>query len=137
MANIHQKFIVIVLVVLLGTGAAINAAAGVESCLPKSCCCSIDTPQMMDHQNWMAELQGCSPKAPAPCCKVEPYQPTTDLAFTSPPNSVPHRVLQAGTIGIGRDFTPEQPHFTFKPFSNDGRSKIPWIPIWLQTLSIL
>ena len=137
MANVHQKFIVVILVLLLGAGSVANAAAGVESCLPKSCCCTTKAPQMMDHQNPMAMPQGCAPKAPAPCCQVEPYQSTTDLAFTSQQNSVPHRTLQAGTIGGDRDLTPEQPHFNFKPFRDDGRSKIPWIPIWLQTLSIL
>ena len=131
----------IILVALLGMGSVANAAEGVIACLPKSCCCTTAAPKMIEHHKMMAMPmqmdKGCSPNTPAPCCQVEPLQPKTDVALSAPPTNVPHRMVHLGMTADAHALTPELSHHSFKPFRDDGQSKVPWIPIWLKTLSIL
>ncbi len=143
MIKVHRKLIAVLLVLLLGVGSVANAAAGVIACLPKSCCCTVAASKMPDHHEMMAMPiqmpveKTCSPTTPAPCCQVEPYQPATDAALSALPNYVPHRMIHLAITADVSEPTPELSHHNFKTFRDDGLSKIPWIPIWLETLSIL
>lgn len=137
MAKVYQKFIAMVLVLLLGAGAVSDAASVVASCLPKACCCKAANPSMMDHIEQMEMNPKCTPETPAPCCRVEPLRPKTDLAVSSPPDNALHRLKLVHMTGSHSVEKPQQLHSIFKSFLDDGKPKIPLVPIYLQTLTLL
>lgn len=141
MAKIHQNLIAVLWVTFLALATVANTTAGVIACLPKACCCTTAMPHSTDHQETMTMQmpvkKGCSPHTPAPCCQVEPYPPSPAMALNTAPNNVPHRSICPGTMADDSASPMEIPHQNLKPFRDHGQSNIPWIPIWLQTLSIL
>lgn len=141
MAKAYQKFVVVALAVLVALGSASNAVAGAISCLPKTCCCATKATDMMDHTDRMEmeTPQRCTPRTPAPCCRVEPFQPKTDLAISSQPSLVPQRMSLVHMIADNTAIMPEQNNLAaFKSILDTGPLlEIPLVPIYLQTLSIL
>lgn len=141
MAKAYPKFVVVTLALLVAAGSLSSAVAGVLTCLPEACCCTMKTQDVMDHhgQMEMEAPQECAPKKPAPCCHVEPFQPKTDLAISSQPTVVPQRM---GLVHMMADYTVKSPQKdglnTFKSVLDTGPLlKIPSVPIYLQVLSIL
>lgn len=149
MSKAYQKFVVVTLAMLVAVGSVSVAVAGALTCLPKACCCTMKTPDAMDHQvqdvmvhqgqMQMEAPQNCTPKKPAPCCRVEPFKPKTDLAISSQPSIVPQRM---SLVHMVPDYAVKSPQedslHTSKTVLDTGPLlKIPIVPIYLQTLSIL
>lgn len=141
MAKAYQKFVVVALAMLIALSSLSNAVAGALTCLPKACCCTMKTPDMTDHagQTEMEMPQRCTPKTPAPCCRVEPFQPKTDMVISWLPSVTPQRMSLAYVIADDTVKLPQQDCLNaFKSIIDNGPLlKIPLVPIYLQTLSIL
>lgn len=139
MPRAYQNLIMIALAVLMAVGSITNAVAGAISCLPKACCCTAKATDAMGHTGRMEmETQRkCTPRGPAPCCHVEPFEPKTDLAISS--QSITQRINFVHMIANDTAIIPEQINSAaFKSILDTGPLlKIPLVPIYLQTLSIL
>lgn len=141
MPKAYQKSVVVILTVLIALGSVSNAVAAAISCLPKACCCTPKPPEMMTHQGQM-EMETpkkCTPKTPAPCCQVEPFHPIAEVAISSQPTLVPQRMKWVHLIAEYSAQKPEQRDLSvFKSVLATGPLlKIPLVPIYLQTLTIL
>lgn len=136
MAKILHKLIVTVLAIFIGTGALAGAASSVEPCLPKACCC-VKAASSLPYGHGLMEMPlGCTPEKPAPCCKVKPYRPKAQLAISSTPNIIPHKLFAALCMPASTDQTPL--YLTnFISYFEDGPSKIPLVAIYLQTQTLL
>jgi hypothetical protein len=141
MAKAYKKFVVVALAMLIALGSVSNAVAAALTCLPKACCCTVKTPNMVGHlgQMEMEMPQRCTPKTPAPCCRVEPFQPKTDMMISWLPSDVPQRMSLAHMIADDTLKLVQQDSLNaFKSVMDTGPLlKIPLVPIYLQTLSFL
>ncbi len=148
MSLIRKKSIVVLLIALLGSVAIANATSGIPACPPAECCCSKPTAMapmdhsglmgMMDHSSPMEmELQhGCAAKSAAPCCNLESDVQPIDLAISTVSGSDQYRHLAAH---LAADIHIDSPlvYTRITEFRDVGWPKIPKVPIFLQTLSIL
>jgi hypothetical protein len=95
----------------------------------------------MDHMDRM-ELETprtCKSNMPAPCCRVEPFQSKTDLAISTQPSLIPYRISLVQMITDNSAIMHRQNNLaTIKSALDAGPLlKIPIVPIYLRTLSIL
>ena len=149
MSMMRKKSIVVILTALLASVAIANAASGMPSCPPKECCCA-PTPSsmdMMDHNSPMGMMDhgtpmemeqpnSCATKRAAPCCNLESDVQPNEVAISTVSSSDPYRHLAAHmTADIHIDTPLVQSRIT--EFRDLGWPKIPKVPIFLQTLSIL
>lgn len=147
MSMMRKKSIVLLLIALLGSVAIANAASGIATCPPKECCCAPTTTampdhgiamEMLDHNSPMAmELpHGCAPKKAAPCCNLEIDVQPIELAVATVSGSDAFRSLAAY---LAADIHMDTPHVQnqINAYRDVGWPKIPKVPIFLQTLSIL
>jgi hypothetical protein len=132
-----QHFMVALLVFILGVGCMASAAAGVINCIPERCCCTAAAVRMTERADQIAMPAGrCNPQKAAPCCHVEPLRAKSDAAVSSIADPVSHRIFMAGPPLTPADVR-AQSGAAAVPFPEDGRLKIPLVPIYLQTQSIL
>lgn len=142
MTIMRKKSIVVMLIVLLGAVAVGNAASGIATCPPKKCCCNPSPPMMLDHTGPMdmdVEMDiphSCAPKEAAPCCSIESDVQPLELAISTSSSSDEYRSLTAYPAADVSIDTPQIPTHINASF-DDGWPKVPKIPIFLQTLSIL
>ena len=149
MSMMRKKMVVVLLITLIGSIAIANAASGLPSCPPKQCCCAPTQAPMdimahegplgiMDHGR-MAEMgipHGCSPTDPEPCCNLESDFQPNELAISTGSNSNQYRHQTAHLTADIHIATPlVQTRIT--EYREFGWPKIPKVPIFLQTLSIL
>jgi hypothetical protein len=59
------------------------------------------------------------------------------MVLNTPASDLPHRLISSGILAQDSHSAPGNLRHHVNPFGDDGQSKIPWMPIWLQTLSIL
>lgn len=151
MSIMRKKSIVVLLITLLCSGAIADAASGIGACPPKQCCCAPTSSSMnmglMDHKSPMGMMDhggpmemelphGCATKKSAPCCNLESDVQPNVLAISTVSNADQFRHLTAQLAADIHIDTPlVQTHIT--KFRDVGWPKIPKIPIFLQTLSIL
>ena len=135
MNKVQQIIIVVVLVAAQLASGSIIAAAGALSCVPKRCCCAAD-PKMMEHSGTMKMPDNCSPQKAAPCCHVEPYQPEMDASLSTAAGSLFDRINLLGNVADGAGELPLI-HDVIQRHDDDGWLKIPRVPIYLKTLSLL
>lgn len=137
MTTRFQHFMVALLVFVLSAGSMASAAAGVINCFPERCCCIAAAIRMTGHADQIAMLAvRCNPQKAVPCCHVEPLQAKTDAAVSSIADPVSHRIFMAGPLHTPAEAR-VQSGAASDPFPEDGRLKIPLVPIYLQTQSIL
>jgi hypothetical protein len=92
---------------------------------------------MADHADQIAMPAGrCNPQKAVPCCHVEPLRAKTDAAVSSIADPVSHRIFMAGPALSPADARAQSGAVSV-PFPEGGRLKIPLVPIYLQTQSIL
>ena len=149
MSMMRKKSMVVMLIALLGSVAIANAATGIPSCPPRQCCCAPTSSSMdmmvhnepmgmMDHGSPM-EMDlphGCASKKAAPCCNLESDFKPNRLAISTASNSGQYRDIAAHLAGDIHIDTPLV-HTRITEFRDPGWPKIPKVPIFLQTLSIL
>ena len=149
MSMMRKKSVVVLLIALLGSVTIANAASGIPSCPPKQCCCapkqsSMDmmdhssTMGLMDHDDLMevAMPHACASKKAAPCCNLESDVQPIELAISTISTSDQYRNMAAHLAADIHIDTPlVQRRIT--AFRDLGWPKIPKVPIFLQTLSIL
>ena len=147
----RKKSFILILIALLGSVSVANAATGIPSCPPKECCCapmsSAMNMDMMGHSEPMGMMDhgipmdmelphGCASKKAEPCCNLESdFQPNR-LAISTASNSDQYRDLAAH---LAADIHIDTPlvHARITELRDLGWPKIPKVPIFLQTLSIL
>ncbi len=135
MNKAHQIIIVVVLVVAQLASGTLNAAAEALSCVPKRCCCATD-PKMMEHTGTMKMPDNCSPQEAAACCHVESYPPKMDASLTTAAGSMFDRINMLGNVADDAgELT--QIRDVLQRHDGDGWLKIPRVPIYLRTLSLL
>ncbi len=145
MSMMRKKSIALLLIMLLGSMAVANAAQGIIACPPKKCCCTPNPHAAMGHSGAMGPMdhslpmekpRDCAPKAKAPCCNLKSDVQPIKLAVTTATSSHTFRFVAAHFAADIHMETPlAQPHIN--AYSYDGWPKIPKVPIFLQTLSIL
>lgn len=137
MFKMSHKIVALVLTALLGLGAVAEAAYNVGTFLPQSCCCTTPMETPPAHHSPITEMRhDCSPQKPAPCCRIESNQPKTHQAVTSKPDIEPYRLSASPAIDASVLDTGQNPALC-NSLMKDGPPKIPLVPIYLQTLSIL
>lgn len=146
MATMRKKYIVVVLMTFLGLGAIANAAPSINACPPKKCCCSTGSLQMMEHNRpmmmehsvpmHMETPLSCAPKESAPCCELKADQQPIYLAVSAVSQFDHYRTF-AVSDASELDFETPEAQASARAYPDDGWLKIPIVPIYLQTLSIL
>jgi hypothetical protein len=138
MTMMRHKILVVMLIALLGASAAGGAASAITTCPPKKCCCTPDLQEMMDHSVHLKVKmpQSCTPKAPAPCCQLEPDPQPLELAISAV-SAVEHSRLTKALAAANGDLEPTRTQTRIKVSTDDGWPKIPRVPIYLQTLTFL
>jgi len=147
MSMMRKKSIIVLLIALLGSVAIANAASVIPECPPKECCCTPSPMAMMDHSGPMDMMDhsnpmemelphSCSTTDAAPCCSLESDVQPKALAISTITNSDQYRNL---TAHLAQNIHIDTPlvKARISEYRDVGWPKIPKVPIFLQTLSIL
>lgn len=133
MKAIRQKVMIVFTATLLALGAATNSAALSETCsATKACGGKINTSPVTYHDR-TGEAHNCTPILPTPCCHLKQHQPKMDTALTSLLQFSSHRFTMGNNIL--QELLPE-PRLFAPPHCENERTRVPLVPIYLQTLVI-
>lgn len=134
MQKCFSNILTAVLALLVALGSVANAAASIESCMPKACCCKKAIAlgaTTSTHRQADTNCHGSSP-----CCQVLPSIPFPEMALTATPKSATPRSSSMAILPVVDACPAQQIYFTRFSYTIINL-KIPFPPLYLQNQSFL
>jgi hypothetical protein len=135
MTNSHRPIIAAFLAIVLVAGSIGTALAGVQNCLPKTCCCTKGGHQAASHKLPTDIKSGCTGNAP--CCQIEPAHKTQDIAALTARPELPEAKGLFQAIIPGQPFTAHLTPSSARAFQHNGEPRAPLVPLYLETQMLL
>jgi hypothetical protein len=135
MTNSHRSIIAAFMAIVLVAGSAGSAAAGIQDCLPKACCCMKGGHKAAPHMREIDTKSGCTGNAP--CCRIEPAHKTQDIAALTSRPELPDAKGLFQAIIPGQQFTAHPTPSSARAFQHNGKPGAPLVPLYLETQMLL
>ena len=135
MTKSHHSIIAAILAILMVVGSIGTAVAGLQDCLPKSCCCMKVNQNAAPHAAQSGTTSGCTGNAP--CCQVEPVHQAKDVAaLTATPDLPESRALFLAILQPQGHTAHLAPSLA-RTFHHSGKPRAPLVPLYLATQTFL
>jgi hypothetical protein len=135
MTNSHRPIIAALMAIVLIAGSIGTALAGVQTCLPKTCCCTKGGHKAASHMLPIDTKGGCTGNAP--CCLIEPAHKSQDVAALTVRPELPEAKEKLQAIIPGQPFTAHRTPSSARAFQHNGKPRAPLVPLYLETQMLL
>lgn len=135
MTNWHRSIIAAFMAIVLATGSVGLAAAGLQDCLPKACCCMRGGHEAARHMRQTNTNSGCTGNAP--CCRMEPAHKAQNIAVLASRVELPEAKALFQAIIAGQPFDVQLMLCLARTFQHNGKPGAPSVPLYLETQMFL
>lgn len=135
MTNWHRSIIAAFMAIVLVAGSVGSAAAGLQDCLPKACCCMKGGHKAVPHMREIDTKNGCTGNAP--CCQIEPTHKPQDIAALPTRPELPETKGLFQAIIPGQQINAQPTSSSARTCQHTGKPRAPLVPLYLQTQMLL
>jgi hypothetical protein len=131
----HRPIMAVFIAIVLAAGSIGLAPAGLQDCLPNTCCCMKAGHKAAPYLGQSDTKNGCTGNAS--CCRIEPAQKPQDIAALTARPELPKSKGLFQAIIPGQQFSARPTPSTARTFQHNGKPEAPLVPLYLETQMLL